>query len=550
MTRTDVGRVSVAIGFVACACGLALPASAQQARTLSLADAIRMAEEVSEDVAVARAGVMRADGQRLQARSEFFPQVFGSLGYTRTLASEFSSLRDEGDGDDNGQPSEDCGSFVPNPALPLSARVDSLEAYVRCASNENPFAAFRDLPFGRTNQWTLGLTATQTVFSGGRVLAQTRAASAGLQSAEIALQSARAQLVLDIAQAYYDAALADRLLEIAQATLTQAETTLSQVQVARRVGQQPEFELLRAQVTRDTQAPLVIQRQSARDIAHLRLRQLLEIPLDVSLDLTTALEEAGDEGVLRLALDLLEIEPDTVVALRAPVRQAEQSLQVQEGQVSIARAQRLPSLSLSTNWGRVAYPEDGVPTAWNEFRTNWTVSASVTVPLFTGGRVSGDVMVARAGLEEARARLSQMRELAALDTRSATESLRAAEATWLASTGTVDQARRAYDIADIRFTEGLSTQLELADSRILLQQAQANRAQSARDLLVARLRVALLPLLPLGAGGAQGGDAPTMGGAPAVGAPTGVRPGDRVGPPAGQTGGVRTGAVAAQTGRR
>jgi hypothetical protein len=44
----------------------------------------------------------------------------------------------------------------------------------------------------------------------------------------------------------------------------------------------------------------------------------------------------------------------------------------------------------------------------------------------------------------------------------------------------------------------VSTQLELADSRLLLVQAEANRAQAARDLQVARARIALLPDLPLG----------------------------------------------------
>ena len=44
----------------------------------------------------------------------------------------------------------------------------------------------------------------------------------------------------------------------------------------------------------------------------------------------------------------------------------------------------------------------------------------------------------------------------------------------------------------------MSTQLELSDARLLLQQAQANRAQAARDLQVARARIALLPDLPLG----------------------------------------------------
>ena len=64
----------------------------------------------------------------------------------------------------------------------------------------------------------------------------------------------------------------------------------------------------------------------------------------------------------------------------------------------------------------------------------------------------------------------------------------------------MQQANRAYEIANVRFGAGVSTQLELSDSRLLLQQAEANRAQAARDLQVARARVALLPNLPLNAG--------------------------------------------------
>jgi hypothetical protein len=80
--------------------------------------------------------------------------------------------------------------------------------------------------------------------------------------------------------------------------------------------------------------------------------------------------------------------------------------------------------------------------------------------------------------------------------------LRAAVASWEASAGTVQQAQRAYEIADLRYREGVSTQLELSDARLLLVQAQASRAQTGRDLQVARARVALLPDLPLGTIGA------------------------------------------------
>ncbi|MBA2627885.1 MAG: TolC family protein, partial [Gemmatimonadales bacterium] len=62
--------------------------------------------------------------------------------------------------------------------------------------------------------------------------------------------------------------------------------------------------------------------------------------------------------------------------------------------------------------------------------------------------------------------------------------------------GTVEQAQRAYAIAEVRYREGISTQTELGDARLLLQQALANRAQAARDLQVARVRMTLLPDLP------------------------------------------------------
>jgi outer membrane protein TolC len=139
---------------------------------------------------------------------------------------------------------------------------------------------------------------------------------------------------------------------------------------------------------------------------------------------------------------------------------------------------------------------------------------SLALPIFTGGRISGDVLVAEADLAEQRLRLDQVEELAQLDTRSALAELEAAEAQWQASTGTIEQASRAYQIAEVRYREGISTQTELSDSRILLQQAQANRAMAARDRAIARVRVALLRDLPLGAGAQAGTAGVQPGGAP------------------------------------
>jgi outer membrane protein TolC len=463
------------------------------ARPLSLVEALDIAEGQSEAVGIARQEVARAEGERRRARSAYFPQLTGTASYQRTLRSQFSALQSD---TSTGPPPEDCPSFSPRPGLTVDQRLDSLEAAVSCASNADPFAGLGgDLPFGRENTYRFGLSFSQSLFTGGRVSGQAAAAGAGVRSASVGLTSARAQLLLDVTQAYYDAALGDRLVTIALATLEQTDTTLSQTQLARNVGNQSEFDLLRARVTRDNQRPVVIQRQAARDLAYDRLRQILNLPLSQTLALTTQLGDTALVQPARLA-ELVQTPADTSSEARAPVRQASEAVRAQEGLLRVARAQQWPQLTLSSDYAEFGYPNDVSPVG-TSYLSDWAVTLGVQLPLFTGGRIRGDREVARANLEQAKLRLQQTRELAQVDARSAQLQLASAEAAWQASSGTEEQATRAYQIAEIRYREGISTQTELNDLRIQQSQAQVNRAQAARDLQVARMRLALLPALPL-----------------------------------------------------
>lgn len=471
----------------------------QQGRALTLSEALSLAEKRSEAIGIARAGLARAEGDRRRARSAYFPQLSGSASYQRTLQSQFSAL-DAGP-DTSSTPAPSCDRFVAQPGLPIDQRLDSLENAVECASAADPFGSLRNLPFGRENTYRFGLSFSQTLFSGGRVRGQTQAAGAGVRSAAIGLTSARAQLLLDVTGAYYDASLTDRLFTIAQATLDQADTTLSQTQLAREVGNLSEFDLLRARVTRDNQRPIVIQRRADRDLAYFRLKSLLDVPLDEPLALTTELGDTAltDSARLEAAAGTTG---DTGIAARAPVRQAAEAVEAQRGLLRVARGQRLPQVALTSQYAQLGYPEKVSPFG-ARFVDDWVVSLGLQLPIFTGGRIGGEEDVARANLSEAELRLQQTHELAEVDARNAATQLEAADAAWQASAGTVEQAARAYQIAELRYREGLSTQTELLDSRIQLQQAQASRARAARDLQVAKVRIVLLPALPLaGAAGA------------------------------------------------
>ncbi|MBM3885354.1 MAG: TolC family protein [Gemmatimonadetes bacterium] len=449
------------------------PTATSAPATLSLLDALRRAEQKSEGVAIAAAGVTRAKGVQQQANSARLPQANGSIAYQRAIQNQFASIS-ERFSDPNDTTSG--GGFTDSPI----ARI-----------------------FAAPNTAIFSLNVSQTLYSAGRIPAARAGAAAGRTAAEIAYDAAKAQAVLEVAQAYFDAVAADQFVAIAESSLVLTDRALAQVTLAREVGTAAEFDLIRAQVARDNQRPLVIQAAGARTAAYLRLKQLLDLPLTGPLTLTTPIRDevaaaASPTAPIVLA-DARTVQPDTAVSARATVRQAEAQVRAQEGALRAAKLARLPALQLSSTYQRFAYPPEGtfLPSALDLYFPNWNVTLGLSVPVLTGGRLRGERLVAEANLTEARERLQQSREGASVDALLTISQYEQAQAAYAASVGTDTQAQRAYAIAEVRFREGLSTSLELTQVRVQLEQARLQRVTAARDLEVARLRLALLKDLPL-----------------------------------------------------
>jgi outer membrane protein TolC len=477
----------------------ALHAQAPQAPTpLSLAEALRLAKGSSESVGLARAGEQRARGQVGQRRAALLPQVNTTLNWQKQLQNQFAAIAARSNSSGAGGGTGGGGDTT--------------------SAAENPITRI----FASQYNFNFGLSASQPIFTGGRLRADVRAAQAARESAEIGITSAEAQVQLDVTQAYYDALLTERLSAIADSSLVQAERTLRQVQLTRNVGSASEFELIRARVTRDNQRPQLLQARTNREAALIRLRQLLDLPANQPLQLTDSIAEStapveAAETFTSVNVDaaqVLALDPrvqrsvatvvsstDTTARARAAVRQAQKSVDAAQLQLKSTKSQRLPQLSATTNYQRLAYPTGVLPRSLADFFPNWTVGIGLSYPLFTGGRVRNEIVAAEAGVIEARQRLKLAQEGATLDARLAALQLTEAESNWQASIGTASQAQRAYEIAEVRFREGISTQLELSETRVQLQQALANRARAARDLQVARKRLELLPYLPLSQSG-------------------------------------------------
>jgi outer membrane protein len=467
-------------------------------RTLSLDDAFRLAEPNSDDVRIAQNAVTRSKGQYYQARASVMPQLNANANWQNQIQNQFSSV---------------TRRFAPppNPNAPPDT------------SPPNPLA----LLFGAQNTFTFGLQASQPIYLDGRFKIATRVAKANEDVSKLGLRTARAKLRYDIASAYFDAQIAEKLVQIAETTLVQVQRTFRQTSLQRQVGTVAEYDLLRSRVAVDAQRPMLIQAQQYRDITALTLKQLLNLPLSEPLVLTTMIQDGDMDRALAASQLGNEARPaagtglsatgapsaltlsarDTAPEARTAVQQAVAALEVQKGALRNAELARVPVLNLASNYTRTAFQPNSnfLPASIIDFFPAWTVSLGFSLPIVTSGRIKGEQMIARAGVADAEVRVSQGKRAASLDVQLALRSLEQAEANWLASIGTEDQADRALRISEVRYTNGISTQLELTDIRNLLFQSQANRLTAARDLQLARLRLTLLRDMPLGSGAGTAG---------------------------------------------
>jgi len=465
--------------------GLTGQSSAAEPDTLrlSLPECEHMALEQGEEMKQAQEDYATARAAYVQARSQALPQLNLSTGYTRQIDSAFRRSTEGG-----------FSPFEPDTLASLEARVRALEDALPTSGLAGLAGLFSSTSFGSKNTWTATLSLSQKVFEGSSIWNSIAASKHAMRAAELIHKDREAETTLQVREAYLDALLAERGVQIAEFALAQADNQLKRVSLRREVEDASEFELLQAQVQRDNLIPAVLQAQSIQEVAALELARLINLPAGTPMVLTTPMLDDAAVPVEPAFVDTTGL---VALALEASgVTALEEVLEARKLAIGIAASGKWPSLVLFADYSRQAFPSDLLPAAddWLKdvragFVLNWN--------LFDGLRTRGLVQESKARTAQAKYSLQQTRELIGQGVRRSQWDLHRAAADLHARAQTVSLARRAYELASLRYDEGASDLLEVSDARIALQLAQMFEAQARHDTFVALARLERLTGRPL-----------------------------------------------------
>jgi outer membrane protein len=451
----------------------ATPASAQRRDTLrlTLQAAVAQALQSSDEVRISDAQIGVADAQVISARAASLPSA--------RLTSTYSHAY-------------------------LNARAQAVGSV-----------------FNQPNTYNTSITLSQPLFQGGRIMAGKRVAEATRDASRLDARETRARISVDAQRAYLQALYTRQVATLQDTNLALATARLDQIQQLERAGRAARYDVLRARVDRANIEPLLIQARSDHQVALLDLKRLLNVPLDQPIDLLTSIDPAW------LSQSISALVDTSAVPNRASLRSAELALRAREQAINIARADYYPTLSASLASGYQAFPPLGFgfptrfgtiapsfcddPTAGRSCQNGgWFSDRSLLVsaswPVFDGFRTHANVDLAKAQAQVAELQLGQQREIVALDVARSRAELSRSLAVFDARRQNAAEAVEAFQLASLRFSSGLSTQLEVSDAQLSMLNAQSGAVRSVYDLYLATADLARalgqpVPAPPLPTGG-------------------------------------------------
>ncbi|MBI2318769.1 MAG: efflux transporter outer membrane subunit [Betaproteobacteria bacterium] len=313
------------------------------------------------------------------------------------------------------------------------------------------------------NAFSVSALAAYEVDLWGRIREEGAAAAAQLESSQFAWQTLRLTLIGDVGTVYFQILSLQDRLRVAEAGLANARRVLDLTELQRSAGKVSMLEVARQRnlvaATQATLPPLRRQLQANLDALHVLLG---ENPGEISLQASSLKPLALPGPRPGLPAELLTRRPD--------LRKAEADLAQAHANLAAARAALLPSFSLSLDGG---YVNAALSRLFDPGRHFYSLGASLLATIFDGGRLGAQRDLAEARQRELVEAYRQAILSALRDVEDALAALRELEAQEEAEMRAVDEARRAYELAELRYKSGAIDFTSLLDAQRALLNAEA-----------------------------------------------------------------------------
>lgn len=362
---------------------------------------------------------------------------------------------------------------------------------------------------------SLDLSSDMTIYNGGRIQNSIRQSLVDEKIAELDLEAAQNDITLAVVQGYVNILLQQELVESAQYQIGTTKERLERTQKLVKAGAAAPAALLDLQSQIATEELNLVNARNQVEFAHLRLMQLLRLPLDQPFGIERPGLDAPDGTENRLKPgEVFDIAQKNQPVIRA----ADLRINSADYGIEIAKAGRVPNLGISaginTVYSNIRRQFDFIPTfvtdtIYNlgipnapdkipvQFRSaervanpypifnqyvdnfNWFVGAGLNIPIFNGGQVVNGIQLAEITKRQAEVNADIQRQNLEQTIQQASLDVKTSFAQYEATLKQVEALETAFENAEKQLNLGVINSVDF-----LVAKNNLNRANN--DLIRAR----------------------------------------------------------------
>jgi multidrug efflux system outer membrane protein len=342
------------------------------------------------------------------------------------------------------------------------------------ATREQPSAASQALPDGssvpRQTMWRAQVGVSYEADLFGRVASTVDAAKADTQQSEALFRSVQLTLQADVAQNYFALRELDAQAQVYTHAVALREEALKLIARRHDEGEISQLDVARAQ------SELATARSEAMTVQ--RQRAASEHSLAVLLGKTPAEFTLAANPLEPVRLQIPVGLPSALLERRPDIAAAERAMAAANARIGVAKAAFFPSLTL-TGMGGFESATLGDLFKWSSktFLLGPLTGTALNLPIFDGGRRSGNLANARAVYEEDVAKYRQQVLAAFREVEDQLSDLRILRDQTQTQDGAVTASAQAAKISRAQYQEGAVNYLDVIDAERTVLQARRSAVQ-------------------------------------------------------------------------
>lgn len=322
-----------------------------------------------------------------------------------------------------------------------------------------------------------GITLTQPIYTGGKIIAGNRLAGIGRDCAAENLRKTRMQVIADADNAYWTLIAVRRKVQMLESYNRQMDALYKQVATSMSVQMATENDLLRITTKRSEISYQLQKARNGAQLCRLALCNVLGASLDTEIVPSDTVITVSAPGEL-----------DGSIVMRPELKLLQKQVDAERQQIRVARADILPSMGLSLGYSYYGnmklkgMAEDGMggyAPFTQEFKDGYGIAlASINIPLFHWGEGFKKIKKAKLNLENAELDMQKNSRLLSIEAQQAIQNV--TDGYNLIETANLGrrQADENLRVMENRFEASMCTLTDLLDAQSQWQQAQSNQIEA------------------------------------------------------------------------